>query len=85
MEVTRSLQGIASTLLFLVFTQLGNPSTSSERKDHFSTFNAKGLGRAEEAENEISLMEDIFPMILSRTGSLTQILINAMLVKAHHH
>ena len=79
-KVTRLylLQGIASTLFFLFLTQLGNPSTSNKRNDQFYSFNTQSIEKTEEAE--ISLVDDILPMILSRTGSVTQILINAMLV-----
>merc|ERR1711997_799834 len=40
--------GIASTLLFLVLTQLGNPSTSNKRRHHFSTVNTENPARSEE-------------------------------------
>ena len=77
-----TFQGIASTLLFLFLTQLGNPSTSNKRRDNFNSFTTESLARTEESEADISLVEDILPMILSRTGSVTQILINAMLVSS---
>merc|ERR1712218_26900 len=63
--------GIATTLGFLVLSQLGNPSTVTERRE--------GHAPRSQDERQISVVEDVLPSLLSRTGSLTQILINAML------
>ena len=75
-------QGIATAMGFLLLSQLGNPSTLSGRSGHSHDLSlpAGGPGRSDEGA-EISLVEDILPVLLSRTGAFTQIVINAMLVR----
>ena len=73
-----TIQGIATTLGFLLASQLGNPSSETQRRDGLNF-----LQRSEE-EKELSLVEDVLPGLLSRTSSLTQILINGMLVRSKY-
>ena len=78
-------QGLTAPIVWILLSQLANPSTSKKRRTDViptpDVLNGKDFDLDERKETKVSLFEDVLPGMLTKNGVLTRILINGVLVR----
>ena len=78
-------QGLTAPIIWILLTQLANPSTNKKRRNEelplTGAFSGKEIEESGTKNDKISLLGDVLPGMLTKNGVLTRIVINGVLVR----